>query len=116
MKIQVLDSQDAVAHAAAAFIATEAHAAVAARGRFTLAVSGGHTPWVMLSALAGMDLPWAHVQVFQVDERVAPVDDPDRNFAHLRQSLLDHARLDATQDTPKKKRKKKVYKTKRRNC
>jgi 6-phosphogluconolactonase len=97
MKIQVLDSQDAVAQAAAAFIATEAHAAVAARGRFTLAVSGGHTPWVMLAALAGMDLPWAHVQVFQVDERVAPADDPDRNFAHLRQSLLDHAPLDATQ-------------------
>jgi 6-phosphogluconolactonase len=97
MKIQVLDSQDAVAQAAAAFIATEAHAAVAARGRFTLAVSGGHTPWVMLGALAGMDLPWAHVHVFQVDERVAPADDPDRNFAHLRQSLLDHAPLDATQ-------------------
>jgi 6-phosphogluconolactonase len=97
MKIQVLETPGAVAYAAAAFIAEEARGAVEVRGRFTLAVSGGHTPWVMLRALAGMDVPWQHVQVFQVDERVAPAGDPDRNFAHLRESLLDHAPLDATQ-------------------
>jgi len=94
MKLEVLADDDAVARAAAAFIAGEARAAVAARGRFTIAVSGGRTPWVMLRALAGTpDVPWAGVHLFQVDERVAPAGDPDRNLTHLRDSLLDRAPL-----------------------
>lgn len=97
MKIEVLESSDAVAEEAAAIIATDARIAVAARGRFTLAVSGGHTPWAMLRALSGMDLPWKHVHLLQVDERVAPAGDPDRNFTHLRESLLDRAPLASTQ-------------------
>src|SRR5262249_12043185 len=60
-----------------------------------MAVSGGRTPWRMLRALAEEPLPWEQVHVFQVDERVAPADDPDRNLAHLRASLIDHAPLRA---------------------
>src|SRR5262245_11673210 len=56
-----------------------------------MAVSGGHTPWIMLRALAGEDLPWKEVHVVQTDERLAPAGDPDRNLVHLRESLLDHA-------------------------
>jgi 6-phosphogluconolactonase len=56
-------------------------------------VSGGHTPWVMLRALAGEEVPWKSIQVVQVDERVAPAGDPDRNLTHLRESLLEHAPL-----------------------
>jgi len=93
----VLADADAVARRAAAIIAGEARAAVAARGRFVVAVSGGHTPWVMLRALADEDVPWAGVHVFQVDERVAPAGDPDRNLTHLRESLLDHAPLSPEQ-------------------
>jgi 6-phosphogluconolactonase len=96
MKIEVLDDADAVAEEAAAIIATDARIAVDARGRFTLAVSGGHTPWVMLRALSKMQVPWKHVHILQVDERVAPAGDPERNFTHLRESLLDHAPLPAT--------------------
>jgi 6-phosphogluconolactonase len=91
MKIEVFDDGEAVAKSAAATIAADARAAVAARGRFLMAVSGGHTPWVMLRALAGEDMPWASVHVFQVDERIAPAGDPDRNLTHLRESLLEHA-------------------------
>jgi 6-phosphogluconolactonase len=87
MKVEVFSDADAVARQAAALIATEARAAVAARGRFVLAVSGGHTPWAMLRALSGDDLPWANVYVTQVDERVAPAGDPDRNLTHIRESL-----------------------------
>ena len=58
-----------------------------------MAVSGGHTPWLMLRMLADEKLPWQQVHVVQVDERVAPAADPDRNLAHLRASLLDHAPL-----------------------
>jgi 6-phosphogluconolactonase len=97
MKIEVLENPDAVAEEAAAIIATDARIAVDARGRFTLAVSGGHTPWLMLRALSQMEVPWKHVHILQVDERVAPAGDPDRNFTHLRESLLDHAPLPATQ-------------------
>ncbi len=93
MKIDVLADADAVARAAAVLIATEARAAVAARGRFIVAVSGGHTPWRMLQALADEDVPWTGVHVVQVDERVAPAGDPDRNLTHLRASLLDRAPL-----------------------
>jgi 6-phosphogluconolactonase len=93
MKIDVLADADAVARQGAAFVATEARAAVAARGRFVVAVSGGHTPWQMLRELAGLEVPWDGVQVVQVDERVAPAGDPDRNLTHLRASLLGHAPL-----------------------
>ena len=93
MKIEVLADADAVARAAAALIAAEARAVVEARGRFVMAVSGGHTPWVMLRALACQQVPWPGVHVLQVDERVAPAGDPDRNLTHLRESLLEHAPL-----------------------
>jgi 6-phosphogluconolactonase len=91
MKVEVFSDADAVARQAAALIATEARAAVAARGRFGLAVSGGHTPWAMLRALSNEDLPWPSVYLTQVDERVAPAGDPDRNLTHIRESL--HAPL-----------------------
>jgi 6-phosphogluconolactonase len=87
MKVEVFSDADAVARQAAALIATEARAAVAARGRFVLAVSGGHTPWAMLRALSAEDVPWPNVYVTQVDERVAPAGDPDRNLTHIRESL-----------------------------
>jgi 6-phosphogluconolactonase len=93
MKIEVLADADAVARAAAALIAADARAAVGARGRFIMAISGGHTPWQMLRALADEQVPWEGVHVVQVDERVAPAGDPDRNLTHLRQSLLEHAPL-----------------------
>jgi 6-phosphogluconolactonase len=93
MRIEALADADAVARAGAAFTAAEARAAVAARGRFIVAISGGHTPWTMLRALADEEMPWAGVHVVQVDERVAPAGDPDRNLTHLRESLLAHCPL-----------------------
>jgi 6-phosphogluconolactonase len=47
----------------------------------------------MLRALAQEDVPWRGVHVAQVDERVAPAGDPDRNLTHLQESLLEHAPL-----------------------
>ena len=93
MKLEVYSNADAVAQKAAALVAAEARAAVAARGVFVMAVSGGHTPWQMLRALAGEDVPWDDVHVVQVDERVAPTGDPDRNLTHLHESLVEHAPL-----------------------
>ncbi|HZC35711.1 MAG TPA: 6-phosphogluconolactonase [Chthoniobacterales bacterium] len=97
MKIEVFTDADAVAQQAAALIAAEARAAVAVRDRFVIAVSGGHTPWIMLRALAQQDIPWTKIHIAQVDERVAPAGHPERNLTHLRESLLEHAPLPSKQ-------------------
>jgi len=47
----------------------------------------------MLRALADEEVPWSDVHVFQVDERIAPAGDPERNLTHLGASLLDRAAL-----------------------
>ncbi len=93
MEIEIFDDVDAVAKRAAAFVAAAARQSVGERKRFVFAVSGGRTPWKMLLALAGEDVPWEHVRVAQVDERVAPEGHSDRNLTHLRESLLSHAPL-----------------------
>ncbi len=97
MKTQILPDANVVATEAARMIAAEARAAAASRGRFVMAVSGGQTPWQMLRELAKEDVPWEAVHVVQVDERIAPAGDPDRNLTHLRQSLLEHAPLSEEQ-------------------
>lgn len=90
-QFEVHSDSTAVAQAAARFIAAQSMAAIARRGRFKLAVSGGRTPWQMLRALADERVDWTNVHLFQVDERVAPPGDPDRNLTQLRESLLAHA-------------------------
>jgi 6-phosphogluconolactonase len=94
--IEILDTAESAARNSADVIAEEARKSVAERGRFVLAVSGGHTPWVMLRALAATDMPWPAVHIVQVDERVAPNGHPDRNLTHLRESLLDMRRCPRT--------------------
>jgi 6-phosphogluconolactonase len=84
IRVNVCANPDVAAEKAAAFIAAQVAPAVSARGRFLLAVSGGRTPWQMLRALAREPLPWDRIHLFQVDERVAPAGDPDRNATHLR--------------------------------
>jgi 6-phosphogluconolactonase len=93
MKIEVLADADAVARKGAEIIAAEVRAAVAARGRCIIAVSGGRTPWLMLRELASQDVPWNALHAAQVDERVAPANHPDRNLTHLQESLLRNAPL-----------------------
>jgi 6-phosphogluconolactonase len=93
VKVQIFADADAVAREAARFIAAEARMAVVARGRFVMAVSGGKTPWQMLRDLADEEVPWKNIYIVQVDERIAPAGDPDRNLTHLHGSLLSHAPL-----------------------
>lgn len=100
INIEILNSVQAVAERAAAQIAAEAVKGVAERGRFIMAVSGGHTPWLMLSVLAKLDLPWPRIEVFQVDERVAPEGHTDRNLTHMREAFLDRIPLPESQMHP----------------
>jgi 6-phosphogluconolactonase len=80
--IQVRISEDAAAWAATS-IARRLAGAVRRRGSAALAVSGGSSAPVLLTALAAVDLPWDRVEVWQVDERVAPDGHPDRNANQL---------------------------------
>lgn len=86
-QLDVHPDPPALARAAAVWLAGQARAAVEATGAFRFAVSGGRTPWEMFTDLLAEDVPWAEVVIYQVDERVAPPGDPDRNLTHLRQAL-----------------------------
>ena len=86
-ELEVATDVQAVAAQAATYVAALARKAVKQDGRFTFAVSGGRTPWAMFSELASEDMPWADTELFQVDERVAPDGDPDRNLTNLRASI-----------------------------
>lgn len=70
--LEILETPEAVARRAASSIAAALGAAIAERGRAALAVSGGTTPTQMLAELAREPLPWQRIDLFQVDERVAP--------------------------------------------
>jgi 6-phosphogluconolactonase len=81
-----LPDAQAAAERGAELIAGFAAQSIAERGHFSFAVSGGRNPWVMFGKLYGK-VPWERVTIFQVDERVAPDGDPDRNLTHLLRSL-----------------------------
>jgi 6-phosphogluconolactonase len=91
MNLKVLPDAQAVARDAAVYLADAARSAVMARGRCIMAVSGGRTPWLMLRFLADQEVPWDRVHLVQVDERLAPSGDPDRNLTHLQASLASRA-------------------------
>jgi 6-phosphogluconolactonase len=79
MHVEVVDDARRAAAYAADLIERAVQAAVSARGQAAVALSGGAGPGPMFDALAAAPLPWSAVHVFQVDERVAPAGDPDRN-------------------------------------
>lgn len=84
--IRAADADTAAAHAAGE-LASACRAAVDQQGTALIAVSGGATPWRMLERLRDHALPWEHIRVAQVDERVAPRGDPRRNLTRLEQIL-----------------------------
>ena len=85
--VEIVRDADAVASLGAALVATWARAAAADHGAFAFAVSGGTTPWAMFARLEVEDVPWSQTTIYQVDERIAPAADPDRNVTQLRSSL-----------------------------
>lgn len=87
--VEVFADHDALTRSAASTVAGWARQAVATDGAFHFAVSGGRSPWAMFAELAHLDVPWERTTLYQVDERVAPADHPDRNLTHLRRALAD---------------------------
>ncbi len=90
--IEVLSKDISVALRAAEIVVEHANAAIAERGSFTLAVSGGHTPGQMFADLGGReDFPWEQTTIYQVDERIGPDGDPNRNLTLLWDNLSPQA-------------------------
>ena len=75
--------------AAAEVIRDELSSRLAAAATASLAFSGGSSPGPMVDRLAAAELDWDRIEVFQVDERVAPDGDPARHLTGLRARLTD---------------------------
>jgi 6-phosphogluconolactonase len=92
IELEVLDDERSAAGRAAELIAADGAAAVAARGSFGLAMSGGRSPWAMLAILGELEqTPWSQTSLFQVDERIASPGSEDRNLTHMVLGLsMDH--------------------------
>ncbi len=81
------------------------HDAIAQRGRFAIALSGGHTPAKMY-ALWGApgkyrdETPWERVHMFWGDERYVSADDPLSNYRMTREALLSHVPIPAANVHP----------------
>jgi 6-phosphogluconolactonase len=86
-ELEVLPDADAAAERFATLIAMRARALVAATGTCSLALSGGSGPWQSFRLLADEEVPWGSIEIFQVDERVAPMGDDERNLTHMEKSL-----------------------------
>ena len=95
MEILRFESVDEAAEVAAGFVSSCAREAIAERQRFIMALSGGSTPWRMLAVLAGHELPWETVHIAQVDERLAPDGDSDRNLTYIQARFIDKAGIPA---------------------
>jgi 6-phosphogluconolactonase len=78
---------EAAAQRAAELIVAAGRDALAERGEFFLALSGGKEPWRMVELVAEADLDWERTTFFQVDERVAPAGDDERNLTHMVEAL-----------------------------
>ena len=88
--IEILPTAADLFHAAAEEFTRVGRQAIAAQGRFAVALSGGSTPKALYSLLASSypDFPWARTYLFFGDERHVPPTDPESNYRMVSESLL----------------------------
>jgi 6-phosphogluconolactonase len=103
-QLMVLPDPTAVALAAANQFVRLTQEATAARGRFSVALSGGGTPQKLYRLLAQsphkQQIDWSSVHIFWGDERFVPPDDPDNLWRMARETFLDEAPLPAANIHP----------------
>jgi 6-phosphogluconolactonase len=99
VEYRVYDGADALSRAAAEYILENTRAAVAARGRARVAISGGSTPKRTFDLLANpaepflKAMPWEQIEIFWVDERCVPPDNQESNYRMTREALLERVPL-----------------------
>jgi 6-phosphogluconolactonase len=102
--IDVYPDLESLSRAAAALLVRQANLAVAARGRFSVALAGGATPrrtYELLAAPPWVDqAPWDRVHVFWGDERCVPLNDPRSNARLAKEAWLDRVPIPADQIHP----------------
>lgn len=90
-EIRVLTTPQELFAAAADEVIQLANQAVSARGRFTIALSGGSTPkslYNLLATNARTALPWEKMFFFWSDERHVPPDNPESNYRMANEAML----------------------------
>jgi len=95
-KIEIVASPEALAARSVELTVAAAKEAIAARGRFMVALTGGSTPERAYSVLADAKIDWSKTYVFTEDERDVPIDDPRSNFGLAKRTLID--RIDIPPD------------------
>lgn len=90
--LEIVADEKAASRRAAELIAAVGADAVGERNMFSLAMSGGRSPWAMLAILGEEEeMPWAETELFQVDERIASPGSEERNLTHMVLGLsMDH--------------------------
>jgi 6-phosphogluconolactonase len=97
-EVTIFADAAALARAAVSRWLALAETAVAARGRFSVALSGGSTPRALFELLGQPPFAaalWAQTHVFWSDERLVPPDDPGSNYRQAQDLLLSRAPLPA---------------------
>lgn len=100
MNVEVLSDKSALIQRSLELILAKLHQAIAERGQFTIALSGGSTPKPLYEAIAQENLPWDKIHVFWGDERYVPSDHPDSNERMACQAWLDHVNIPASNIHP----------------
>jgi 6-phosphogluconolactonase len=91
LELRKLTTPQDLFQAAAEEVLRAAAEAIARRGRFTIALSGGSTPrnlYTLIAANASASLPWDQMFFFWGDERHVPLNDPDSNYRMAKETLL----------------------------
>jgi 6-phosphogluconolactonase len=100
-QVRVYDDAAALARGAARLFVATAQAAIAAHGRFSVALSGGSTPRALFQLLAAPpyrdQVNWSRMWVFWGDERCVPPTDAESNYRMARETLLFHVPVQANQ-------------------
>ncbi|AFY43688.1 6-phosphogluconolactonase [Nostoc sp. PCC 7107] len=93
--VEILSDQSALVARSLELILSKLETAIAQRGQFTIALSGGSTPKPLYEAIAAQDLPWDKIHVFWGDERYVPASHPDSNELMARRAWLDRVNIPA---------------------
>ncbi len=91
MDLRILKSKEDLARAAAEHFASKSSEAVAQKGSFTVALSGGSTPRALYELLADQffdQIPWSNIHFYWSDERHVPPDHPDSNYRIANEAML----------------------------
>jgi 6-phosphogluconolactonase len=96
-RVHEFDSAAILAQEACRYILETAEQAISARGVFRIVLAGGNTPRDIYRVLADARTDWPAWHAYFGDERCLAADDPERNSAMARSTLLDHVAISRAQ-------------------